>query len=379
MFGHLNIVHTVCHDQWGGLERRVFNESRWMAARGHKICIIAPGGSPLCEKAMSEGWMVNPMGFTRARMPADALRLRRLLRKIRPDILNTHGNADTKTGLTAAMGLGIPCIILSRHVTAAVRNSWYNRRLYRDLCHRVLTTSHAAARQIAKDLGVDGSCIRMVPSGIVPPGRLMPRDDARQALAAELKRPPTTRFIGFVGRLSLEKGLSDLVDAFALIQDRCPDYDLVLAGEGGYREALSVRIREKGLGSRIHMTGYRENPWPLFRAFECKVLASPENEGIPQSLLEAMFARCPVIGTAVGGIPDIIRHRTTGLLVRPGDSVDIGAAIAELIDHPDAALHRAEAAHQAVLQAHSIDSMGESLLDIYRDVLSEPVVMSKML
>ena len=303
MFEHLNIVHTVCHDQWGGLERRVFTESRWMTVRGHRICIIAPGGSPLYEKAAAEGWTMHPMAFTRARMPADVFRLRRLLRDIRPDVLNTHGNADTKIGLSAAAGLGVPCVILSRHVTAAVRDSWYNRRLYRDLCHRVLTTSNAAARQISKDLDVDGARIRTVPSGIVPPARMMPKGAARQALAAELKRPSTTRFIGFVGRLSPEKGLPDLADAFAAIQDHCPDHDLVLAGEGGYREALSARIWEKGIGSRVHLTGHRENPWPLFRAFDCKVLASPENEGIPQSLLEAMFARLPGNRDGRGGHP----------------------------------------------------------------------------
>lgn len=369
MFVHLNIVHTVCHDQWGGLERRVFNESRWMTARGHHVCIIAPEGSPLFKNAASEGWMVHPMGFTRGRAPADLLGLRRLLQEIRPDVLNTHGNSDTKVGLFAAAGLDIPCVILSRHVTAAVRNSWYNRRLYRDLCHRVLTTSHVAARQISKNLGVDDACIRAVPSGIIPPVRLMARDAARQILADQLKRPRNTRFIGFVGRLSPEKGLGDLVDAFAGIQDRCPDHDLVLVGEGGDREALTARIREKGLGPRVHMPGHLEDPWPLFRAFDCKVLASPENEGIPQSLLEAMFARCPVIGTAVGGIPDIIRHGVTGLLARPGDPTDLGAALGGIVDNPDAAERRAEAAHQLVLGAHSIDSMGETILSIYDGVL----------
>ena len=379
VFENLKIIHAVCHDQWGGLERRVFNESRWMAARGHKISIVAPQGSPIHEKATAEGWTVHSMGFTRARMPIDLIRLRRLFRETHPDILNTHGNADTKVGLAAAMGLGIPCIILSRHVTAKVCNSWYNRRLYRDLCHRILTTSQVAARQVSRDLGVDGTCIRTVPSGIVPPERLMSRDEARRTLAVQLKRPRVTRFIGFIGRLSPEKGLGDLLDAFAGIQDRYPDHDLVLAGEGGYREALSARIRERGLGSRVHLTGYRDPVWPLLRAFDCKVLASPENEGIPQSILEAMFARCPVIGTAVGGIPDIIRDRETGLLVQPGDSVGLSSAIREIIDHPNAAGLRAEAAHQVVQRANTIDSMGETLLGIYKEVLSEPFIPSKIL
>lgn len=367
----LGIMHTVSHDEWGGLERRIFNESQWMSRRGHQITLAAPPGSPLYEKAGAEGWRVLPMGFRRSRMPIDMLRLRRLLRKIRPDILNTHGNADTKVGLSAALGLGIPCTILSRHVTAPVRSSWYNRRLYRDLCRRVFTTSAAAARQIEKGLGMDAAHILTVPSGIVPPDRLMPREAARQALAQELGRPEKTRFIGSVGRLSPEKGLEYLLAAFAGIAQKCPDHDLVLAGEGRHRAALVACIRDMGLGPRVHLIGHREPLWPLLRALDLKVLASPENEGVPQSILEAMFARCPVIGTAVGGIPDIIGHGTTGLLVRPRDPEELAAAILETITDPGAARRRTAEAHQRAVTSHSIDVMGETILGIYRQVFSE--------
>jgi glycosyltransferase involved in cell wall biosynthesis len=342
-----------------------------MAERGHQVTLVAPEGSPLLEKAAAEGLRVHPMGFSRPRMPADILRLRRFLRDIRPHVLNTHGNADTKVGLAAALGLKIPCVILSRHVTAPVRCSWYNRRLYRDLCRRVFTTSDAAARQIAGDLGLDAARILTVPSGIVPPDRLMAREAARQALAAELNRPGKTRFVGSVGRLSPEKGLEYLLEAFDGIAGRSPDHDLVLAGEGRHRAAISAQIRERGLDARVHLTGHREPLWPLLRALDVKVLASPENEGVPQSILEAMFARCPVIGTAVGGIPDIIEHQTTGLLVPPKDPAGLAAAILETLAAPAAAERRAKAAHRMAAQSHSIDAMGERILGIYRQVFSE--------
>lgn len=379
MFEHLRIVHTVCHDQWGGLERRVYNESRWMAQQGHRITMIAPPGSPLFRNAAARGWTVHPMGFSRLRMPADFFRMRRILRDARPDVLNTHGNADTKVGLPAAAGLGIPCVILSRHVSPAVRNSGYNRRLYRDLCHFVLTTADAASRQIERDLGVPGERIRTIPSGIIPPGSLMTRSEARARVAAILGLPDTARWIGYLGRIAPDKGVSDIVKAFSGIREACPDHHLVLVGEGEYRNALLSEIRKEGLEGRVHLPGFHEERWSWLRAFDCKVTASRENDGIPQAVLEAMFARCPVIGTAVGGIPDIIRHGETGLLVPPKDPPRLGAAILETLRDPDAAERRALAAEEAACASHTIERMGETLLALYRMILSGRRQSSQML
>jgi glycosyltransferase involved in cell wall biosynthesis len=84
-----------------------------------------------------------------------------------------------------------------------------------------------------------------------------------------------------------------------------------------------------------------------------------------------MFARCPVIGTAVGGIPDVIRHERTGLLVPPKDPVRLGAAILDTLRHPDTARRRALAAERSAYASHTIDCMGETLLAVYREVISK--------
>lgn len=154
--GPLTIVHTESHRQWGGQERRVFHEGEWMRARGHRLVLLAPEGTPVSDHARNAGWEVHPIAFTRLSLPGDVFRVRRLLREIRPDVLNTHGNTDAKVGLTAARGLGIPCVIRSRHITPPVSNTWYNRLLYRTLCHYVFTTSQTAADGLVRDLGVPG-------------------------------------------------------------------------------------------------------------------------------------------------------------------------------------------------------------------------------
>lgn len=361
------IVHSLCHNQWGGLERRVFNEARWMAARGHRLCIVAPEGSPIFCEAQEEGWDVVAMEFSRASLLPDLFRFRRLLRAMRPDILNTHGNIDTKAGLCAAMGLHIPCIILSRHITAPVPNSFYNRLLYNTLCHKILTTSESARQQIIQTLSISSDKIFAVPSGIIPPATLVSQQTAHLKMTRQLQRPQHTRFIGFVGRVTRDKGVDYIVEAFANIHDRFPHYELVLAGHCDYHDQLTEFIQERSLTGRVHLTGYQEDIWTLYRAFSCTILASVENEGVPQSLIESMYAQCPAVGTNVGGIPEILKDGELGWLVRPRSSADIAAALTNIIEQPAAAMQKVEKASAYVKNHHTIDQMGNRLLHIYKN------------
>jgi glycosyltransferase involved in cell wall biosynthesis len=190
-------------------------------------------------------------------------------------------------------------------------------------------------------------------------------------LANEIGVESDSAFVGFVGRLSGEKGLHILIDAFAIIEDQLPRHHLVIVGEGGLFAALQEQIRERKNENRVHLLGYRDDPWPYFRAFDCHVLASSEFEGVPQAMLQAMFAGCPVIGTQAGGIPDIVIDRETGLLVPPDNPQRLSEAILKIIQEPEDAEKRAARARQYVWENHTIDAMGEKILRVYRMQLSE--------
>ncbi len=363
-------MHTESHCQWGGQEMRVFNESRWMSQRGHDIVIIAPKHSVIYEKAYREGWEIYEASFNEFGMLKDFFRVRRLLKKIRPDVLNTHGNIDSKVVLAAAAGLGIPCVIRSRHSTPRIRNSWYNRILYRKLSHYVFTTATFVKEQIVNDLGVSENKVFSLPSGFFIPSDLPEHEHARQALAAELSLSPDTRFIGFVGRLSSEKGLPFLTEAFFKIKDIFPEYHLAMVGKGDMLQRLEQQTRQYSIQDRVHFLGYRDNPWSYFRAFDCFMLVSSKYEATAQVIQQAMYARCPVIGTNIGGIPDIVIHNETGLLVPPDSAEQLAEAILQILKNPDSAKCRAEKAFGYVCGNHTIDVMGERILGLYERRLS---------
>ncbi len=360
-------MHTESHRQWGGQEMRVFNESRWMIRNGHQIVIIAPKESRIFEHAKNEGWETHDIPFNKFGMLKDFFRLRSLLRKIRPDVLNTHGNTDAKVALTAARGLGIPCIIRSRHSTPPVRNSWYNRLLYRKWCDYVFTSANFVKDQLVKDLDVSENNAFSLPSPFFPPSDLPGHEEARLKLAEELNLDSGSRFIGYVGRLSPEKGLTFLLEAFARIKERLSNYHLVLVGKGDFLSVLEEQVVKENMQGRVHFSGFKDDPWPYYKAFDCKVLASSKYEAAAQVIQQAMYAHCPVVGTEAGGIPDLIGHEKTGLLVPPDNSEKLADALLMTIENPDATALRAEKAFEYVKANHTYDVLGNRILDIYND------------
>jgi glycosyltransferase involved in cell wall biosynthesis len=200
----------------------------------------------------------------------------------------------------------------------------------------------------------------------------MEKKVARQNLIEELKLDQDVRFVGFVGRLARDKGLSSLIEAFKIISVNRPDLHVVLVGQGGddsidllKKKAISLSIQK-----RIHFVGFHSNVWRFYRAMDCNVLP-PKNfhgipfEGVPQSILEAMASECPVVGSKSGGITDIIDHDKTGLLFDPEDSQDLAEKILFALEDKEKTKERIAAARKNVVKHYTIDTMGKNILRIY--------------
>ena len=369
----LTILHTTSHDSWGGLEKRIFNESVWMSNKGHKLIIAAPKASPLYQRARSHGLKVYPVAFKKSAFITDYFKLVGIFKSERPHVLNTHGNTDSKIALPAGKHAGINCRILSRHISAHVSNNWYNRLLYKMFSHYTFTTAHCTTNHLQTTFDLDKAQVMSMASGIIEPSQLPSRDQAHAALAENLGVDAKTRFIGFVGRVSHDKGVDLILDAFRQLADHIPHH-LVIVGTGieEYLSQLQQMAEDFQLSHRIHFPGFTDNVWPIYRALELKVLASREKngipfEGIPQAVLEAMYAGCPVVGSNSGGIADIIHHGTTGLLFDIDNPGQLAEMMMDSISNPTQTQKRSQRARKHVQTHHTIDAMGEKTLEIYNN------------
>jgi glycosyltransferase involved in cell wall biosynthesis len=187
---------------------------------------------------------------------------------------------------------------------------------------RHVVVPSAYLREIALGWGLEPSRVTVIPNPAPEVAVHPTREEARAALRIE---GPA---LGAAGRLTAQKALADALDALA----RVPDVTLVVLGDGPASASLEARARALGISGRVRFLGpgTRDDAITLFRAVDVALLTSAW-ENLPHTLLEALAAGTPVIATAVGGIPEVVRDGENGLLVPPRDVDALVAAIERLV------------------------------------------------
>jgi glycosyltransferase involved in cell wall biosynthesis len=302
--------------------------------------------------------------------PLTLPRLRALAREHAIDIVHSH---DYKADLYA-----LALYRLERVVPVATAHGWpartmRERLVYYPADHRLLR-SFALVVAVSEELrqrliatGVAADRIETLPNA-VDVEVFRPDAAARARVREEWGLTDREHVIGSLGRLDPEKRPDLLVEAFATVASARPQARLVVAGVGSRGVRLLDEARRRGVADRCLVLGHRPDAEDVHRGFDVFVQAS-DSEGSPYSLLEAMASGTPVIATAVGDIPALIRDRVEGLLVPRGDARALAAAIEATLRSPDEAVRRAEAARRRVSAERSLDARQSRLAEQYRRVL----------
>jgi glycosyltransferase involved in cell wall biosynthesis len=128
---------------------------------------------------------------------------------------------------------------------------------------------------------------------------------------------------------------------------------------------IEPEIKRLGLGGSVILTGHRDDIPEVIAAFDIAVMASYASEGIPQFALQAMATGLPLIGTTVGGIPEVLQDGVTGLLIHPKDSMAISGAVLKMLSDPAMMRAMGEAARAAAAQKHSYEKMLDDVEALY--------------
>jgi glycosyltransferase involved in cell wall biosynthesis len=179
------------------------------------------------------------------------------------------------------------------------------------------------------------------------------------------------RLILFLGHLYREKGVYELLDAFAQLRPARPGLRLVIAGEGSEAHGLRLHANRLGLSAAVELPGWvgPDAKAEMLAQATCLVLPS-HTEGLPLALLEAMLAGVPVVATSVGGVPEIVEDGRDALLVEPHDPGALAAAIGRVLDDPELATQLSEAARRHARADYTPDRLAERVSALYREVLA---------
>jgi glycosyltransferase involved in cell wall biosynthesis len=308
------------------------------------------------------------------------IRLARLIRKERPQILHTHTAKAGTVGRVAALLAGSrkpPIIVHTFH--GHVLRGYFGpvRTLLFRLLERWLaagtTALVAVSPQVRDDLVALGIAPRerfvVIRLGIELDERVAPGQNGRGESRRYLGIPGDRFTVGWIGRMTAVKRTDDVLVAFKRLRDDGVDAVLCMVGDGPDRVQLEQRAHELGLARDTVFLGYQEDVAPFYAAFDALVLPSG-NEGTPVSVIEALAAELPVVATRVGGVPDVVQDGEDGFLVEAGATDDLADRLARLARDPELRARMGKHGRERVLPRYAVERLVEDVDELYRSLLS---------
>jgi len=287
---------------------------------------------------------------------AAALGLRRAMRAQRVDVVHTHSSVDSWVGGLAARSLGLP-LVRSRHVSIPIPR---RRALVYRLADRIVTSGDTVAGVVAA-AGVPRERIVAIGPG-VDTRRFHPGISGT-AVRAELGL--TGPVVGLVANIRGSKGHRYFLEAARDVLRVRPDARFLIVGDGIGFDDVRRRVKDLALDDGVIMTGFRRDVPEVMAALDVLVLPSIRSEAMSQVVPQALAIGTPVVGTTVGGTPELVRDGHNGRLVPPADAAALARAIVELLDDPARARAMAQRGQAEVLAQHSLEAAMARTVDVY--------------
>jgi glycosyltransferase involved in cell wall biosynthesis len=307
------------------------------------------------------------------------VRLARVIRRERPQILHTHTAKAGTVGRVAALLAGSrrPPIVVHTFHGHVLRGYFgpLRSRFFR-LLERWLAAHSTALVAVSPQVRDDLVALRVAPRerfvvirlGIELEERVAPEQDGRAESRRYLGIADERFVVGWIGRMTGVKRTDDVLAAFKRLRDDGIDAVLCLVGDGPDRTHLEQRAHELGVVRDTLFLGYQEDVAQFYAAFDALVLPSG-NEGTPVSAIEALAAGRPVVATRVGGVPDVVREGEDGFLVEAGATEELAQRLAQLARDPGLRKRMGEQGRARVLPRYAVERLVDDVDRLYRELL----------
>ena len=364
-------LHIDTARTWRGGQNQVLLTVTGLRARGHRTVLVAHPEGELARRA-SEGHDLIRLAPAHEIDFAAAFKLSRMLRELKPDIVHAHdphGVAMTAMAL-ALFGRGEtrPAVIAARRVDFHLKQNSLSRWKYKQV--DMVICASAAIRAMVVEDGLPDTRVVTVHEG-VDLDRLLAIApvDVHKALWLPAGAP----VVGNIAALVPHKGQRYLVDAASGVVRAVRETQSLIFGEGELRHALTRQIKDLGLEHNVRLIGFRPDVISLLKSLDVFVMSST-SEGLGTSILDAMAASRVVVATTAGGIPEIVEHEVTGLLVAAQRAAPLAEAIIRLLENPDERARMGHAGLARVRERFTADQMVDATLAVYHCVAGTPHV-----
>lgn len=370
------VAHVIHRFQMGGLENGLVNLiNRTPPGRFRHALVCLTESTDFRDRLDDPDVPVVSLHKQEGKDPACYVRLWRSLRQLRPAIVHTRNYAAIDCVAVAALA-GVRHRVHGEHgwdmhdVSGTNRRYRTLRRIFRPFVSRYVSVSRDLDRWLGDWVGIPANRRTTICNG-VDTARFQPPGE-RQPLPVDGFAGPDDIVFGTVGRQEEVKDPVNLAQAFVRLVRRRPDIAprlrLVMLGDGSLHEAVHDVLRDGGVAGQCWLPGARNDVPALLKAMDVFVLPS-RNEGISNTILEAMASGLPVLATGVGGNCELVADGDSGLLVPPRDSEGLADAMDRYASDADLRRAHGSAARRRAESRFSLDAMVAAYMALYDELL----------
>lgn len=371
----IRILMVVTQGEMGGAQKYVYDLATSLNKEKYEVLVLMGEKNPELKNRLEAADIRVTLldHLVRSIHPLEDLvatfELRSAIREYKPDILHLNSSKAGVLGSLAGRLAGIHNIVFTSHGFAflepysfVIRKFYFWAEKLATVFRKKIICVSEFDRQAAFEskLGAKEKFIT-IHNGI---------DISKPQITNTKFQINSKPVIGTIANLYPTKGIKYLIEAAALLKTMIPDSKFIIQiiGEGRERKNLELRIKNYGLESTIFLLGKLPNASEHLRDFDIFVLPSIK-EGFPYTILEAMAAGLPIVATKVGGIPEILIDKKTGLIVAPKNPQALADAIMNLISNPESGSRMGRKA-QEIVKNFTISKMVSATEKIYEEVLS---------
>ena len=363
----MSLFHIDAGKEWRGGQRQSLFLAKELRRKGFPVFFVVQPDSPLHKKASEAELPLLPLKIRSEFDVLAILRLSFLMRRRNCRLAHFHDAHGVAVGSAAASLAKVPLRIISRRVDFPLKKNYFSRKKYLNHIDAVVAISEGV-KKVLVESGLSPEMVEVIPSGI----DFTPYQEALSSdyLRREFAFAEDDFLVGMVAHLADHKGHKYLIRAAKILKEQTSKIKIIIVGEGPLKLELTKEARDSEVDDFVFFLGFREDVPRILSSLDLFVLSS-YLEGMGTSIMDAMACRLPVVATRTGGIPEVVTHGETGILVPPRNPSALAKAILKLYKDRELAARLGERGYRVVHRKFSSEAMADKMGELYARLARE--------